>query len=226
MLSKQSSWYQALSQVLLAPACVELNDYIQTQRQQGVEIYPASEHVFRAFDLTPLNTVKVVIIGQDPYHGEGQAHGLSFSVPEGVAMPPSLRNIFKEIVEDVYGGERIMPSSGDLSHWASQGVLLLNSVLTVESSMPNSHRNKGWEQVTDAAISAINKECEGVVFVLWGAFAQKKSALIDVKRHHILSSVHPSPLSAYRGFFGCRHFSRVNELLNDQGKADIHWFKI
>lgn len=184
---------------------------VQQARDNGVTIYPPAAEVFRAFELTPLAKVRVVILGQDPYHGPGQAHGLSFSVPAGVKFPPSLRNIFKAISHDE--PDYHIPLHGDLSHWARQGVLLLNTVLTVEQGKAHAHAGWGWETFTDAVIEHINAAREGVVFLLWGAHAQKKQELIDPTRHHVLTSVHPSPLSAHRGFFECGHFRRVNALL-------------
>ena len=183
-------------------------------------IYPKGEDIFNAFNTTPFNNVKVVILGQDPYHGKGQAHGLSFSVPNEVKTPPSLVNIFKEIDRDLgiknYG-------NGDLTKWANQGVLLLNSTLTVRKDEAGSHQNKGWEEFTDKVISTISELKEGVVFLLWGKFAQNKQKLIHKNKHHILISSHPSPLSAYRGFLGCGHFSEVNKILKKENKIEINW---
>ena len=184
-------------------------------------IYPPDAQVFSAFDSCPMDQLKVVILGQDPYHGEGQAHGLSFSVREGVKIPPSLRNIYKELTTDIDGF--VIPEHGNLSAWAKQGVLLLNTVLTVEQAKAHSHAKYGWETFTEAVISYISQHCDGVVFLLWGAHAQKKGQVIDANKHHLLCSVHPSPLSAHRGFFGCRHFSKTNQLLEQQGKAAIDW---
>lgn len=186
----------------------------------GVRVYPPAGRIFAAFDNTPFDEVKVVIVGQDPYHGPGQANGLSFSVNPGIEIPPSLRNIFKEIHDDT--GERI-PASGDLSGWARQGVLLLNSTLTVREHQPKSHAGLGWERFTDAAIHALAEKREGLVFLLWGSDAIRKGAFIPRSRHLVLTAPHPSPLSAYRGFFGCRHFSQANRYLADQGKQPIRW---
>ena len=213
------------------------SDFIEKQQQQsyfkqlqlfigqevaaGKTIYPESKNRFNAFSLTELNDIKVVILGQDPYHGEGQAHGLSFSVQEGIKIPPSLRNIYKELADDL--NWTAPPESGDLTGWAKQGVLLLNTVLTVEKSNAGSHAKKGWEQFTDHVIEHINDQTEGVVFLLWGSYAIKKSKMIDHHKHHTLTAVHPSPLSAYRGFFGCKHFSQTNQLLAQQGKEAINW---
>lgn len=194
---------------------------IAAQRQHET-IYPASERIFYALERTPFDAVQVVLVGQDPYHGAGQADGLAFSVPEGVPAPPSLRNIFKEIARDVYAGAP--PSfSTDLSRWADQGVLLLNTTLTVAAGKPGSHRGLGWEQLTDAIIEALNAQRLGLVFMLWGAHAQSKRALIDGARHLILEASHPSPLAAHRGFFGCGHFSRANAYLRAQGRQEIVW---
>jgi len=183
-------------------------------------IFPRGSEYFRALDLTPLDEVQVVILGQDPYHGNGQAHGLCFSVRPGVRIPPSLVNIYKELETDL----GIPPARhGFLESWAKQGVLLLNSVLTVEESQAASHQGKGWEKFTDAVIRKVNDECDGVVFMLWGSYAQKKAAFVDTERHLVLKSVHPSPLSAHNGFLGCRHFSKANEYLAEQGREPIEW---
>lgn len=198
-----------------------LQAFIEGEIASGKIIYPPKKDWFNAFTLTELKNVKVVILGQDPYHGAGQAHGLSFSVKEGVKPPPSLRNIFKALDSDLASFK--LPNHGDLSGWAKQGVLLLNTVLTVEQSKAGSHANKGWEHFTDNVISHINENTEGVVFLLWGNYAIKKAHMLDQDKHHILTSVHPSPLSAYRGFFDCKHFSKANMLLRKQGKDDINW---
>ncbi len=194
---------------------------IEKQRISGLNIYPSREQVFSAFESTPFDTIKVVVLGQDPYHGQGQAHGLCFSVQPGVKIPPSLVNIYKELATDIEGF--IIPEHGYLQAWAEQGVLLLNTVLTVEEGKAHAHKALGWERYTDKVISLINQHAQGVVFILWGAHAQKKGKSIDTSKHHVLSGPHPSPLSAYRGFFGCKHFSRTNELLIEQGKAPINW---
>ena len=199
----------------------QLQLFIDQEEKAGKTIFPASEKRFNAFLLTELKDIKVVILGQDPYHGEGQAHGLSFSVQEGTKLPPSLRNIYKELADDL--DWKTTPDNGDLTHWAKQGVLLLNTVLTVEKSAAGSHAKKGWEQFTDNVIEHINQETDGVVFLLWGSYAIKKSKMIDPSKHHILTAVHPSPLSAYRGFFGCKHFSKTNKLLIEQGNKAINW---
>lgn len=198
-----------------------LQQFIDQEITAGKSIYPSEEDRFKAFSLTELKNTKVVILGQDPYHGEGQAHGLSFSVPKGVKLPPSLRNIYKELADDLCWDN--LPENGDLSEWAKQGVLLINTVLTVEKSNAGSHAKRGWEQFTNNVIQHINDNNEGVVFLLWGSYAIKKSTLIDSNKHHILTAVHPSPLSAYRGFFGCQHFSKTNNLLIVQNKTPINW---
>jgi len=198
----------------------KLKKFLQEEHKEKKVIYPKGDEYFAALNLTPFNKVKVVIMGQDPYHGPGQAHGLSFSVREGVRFPPSLQNIFKEMKADV--GLPI-PKSGNLSPWAEQGVLLLNSVLTVEAGKANSHQGKGWEQFTDKIIHLLNSEREHLVFVLWGAYAQKKAAFVDHKKHCVLESVHPSPLSSHRGFFGSKPFSKINKYLSAKGVKEIDW---
>lgn len=197
----------------------KLKQFLVEEKKHHV-VYPPGKMIFAAFDRTPLSEVKVVILGQDPYHGPGQAHGLSFSVPTGVPKPPSLINMLKEIKNDL--GYPI-PGSGNLERWADQGVLLLNATLTVRAHTAGSHQKQGWEQFTDAVIRAISERREGVVFLLWGAYAQAKETLIDTTKHHILKAPHPSPLSASRGFLGCGHFSKTNELLRYQGQSAIDW---
>lgn len=197
-----------------------LTQFLLAEDAAGKVIFPTKDDVFNAFTYTPFERVRVVILGQDPYHGPGQAHGLSFSVPPGVKAPPSLVNIFKEIERDL-GIAR--PAHGNLEHWAKQGVLLLNAMLTVEQSNAGSHQGKGWESFTDAAIESINRQREGVVFLLWGSYAQKKGALIDSEKHLVLTAPHPSPLSAHRGFLGCGHFSQANTYLQSQGLEPIDW---
>lgn len=199
---------------------IELKKFLKSEYDQNKIIYPARSQYFRALDLTPLEQVKVVILGQDPYHGPGQAHGLCFSVNEGVRFPPSLLNIYKERQADL---GLAIPSSGDLSRWAQQGVLLLNSVLTVEKDQAASHQGRGWEKFTDQIISLVNEKCEHVVFILWGAYAQKKAAFVDRKKHLVLESVHPSPLSSHRGFFGSKPFSKANAYLLSRGQQPIDW---
>jgi uracil-DNA glycosylase len=198
----------------------ELQTFLKSELSSGKTIFPPPNETFRALKLTALDQVKVVILGQDPYHGPGQAHGLSFSVPEGARFPPSLRNIYKELASDI--GVPV-PSSGNLSSWANQGVLLLNAVLTVESGLAGSHAGKGWEEFTDAIIKVVNENREGVVFILWGNYALKKKLLINTEKHHVITSVHPSPLSASRGFFGSRPFSKANAYLEKIGQTPIDW---
>ena len=194
---------------------------VDIKRAEGVIIYPPAGDVFKAFELTPFDQVKVVILGQDPYHGPNQAHGLAFSVNEGIAFPPSLQNIFKELATDIEGFQ--IPMHGDLRAWARQGVFLLNTVLTVQQAQANSHADWGWEQFTDEVINVLNTEREHLVFILWGAHAQKKGRVIDKKKHLVLTSPHPSPLSAYRGFFGSRPFSKANQYLVEHGLEKIDW---
>ena len=194
---------------------------VAQERAQGIDIFPADKDVFSAFDLTALKDVKVVILGQDPYHGINQAHGLAFSVKPGIKIPPSLRNMYKELATDIDGFH--IPTHGYLVDWAKQGVLLLNTVLTVQSGKAHSHKSLGWEQFTDKIISTLNEQRSGLVFLLWGSHAQKKAAAIDTNKHHILNAPHPSPLSAHRGFLGCKHFSKANELLVKQGLTEIDW---
>ncbi|WP_198650017.1 uracil-DNA glycosylase [Zobellella maritima] len=195
--------------------------FVQAERAAGKQIYPPQQDMFNAFEYTELADVRVVILGQDPYHGPQQAHGLCFSVLPGVRTPPSLANMYKELSTDIPGFQT--PGHGYLESWARQGVLLLNTVLTVEAGKAHSHARLGWETFTDKVIQTVNEHLQGVVFLLWGSHARNKGAMIDHRRHHVLTAPHPSPLSAYRGFFGCRHFSRANELLIQQGKAPIDW---
>ena len=213
------SWKNRLITEFEQPYFQSLIDFVKKEYQSAT-VFPPGKEIFHAFDACRFEEVKVVIIGQDPYHGPGQANGLCFSVRDGVRMPPSLVNIFKEIQNDL--GKPI-PPSGDLERWAKQGVLLLNATLTVRASLPGSHQNKGWEQFTDAVILKISEEKENVVFLLWGAYAQKKGEIIDRNKHCVLASAHPSPFSADRGFFGCRHFSKVNEYLKSKGLKEIDW---
>ncbi len=214
------SWLTVIGDELEKPYMQALRHFLKEEKAAGKVIFPPSSLIFNAFNHTPFDQVRVVIIGQDPYHGPGQAHGLSFSVPKGVALPPSLMNIFKEISTDL---NIKMSKTGDLTPWADQGVLLLNATLTVEQAKAGAHQGKGWEAFTDAAIAALNTHREGLVFVLWGSYAQKKGAFIDEKKHFVLKSVHPSPLSAHRGFFGNRQFSQINQYLMQQGQAPINW---
>lgn len=216
MAGCDQDWQKALLPVLTAPAGLALHDFLCREPA----FYPPQQDLFAAFRLTPLHDVKVVILGQDPYHGEGQAHGLSFSVQDGVKLPPSLRNIYKEIAAET-GAD--MPKSGNLTRWAEQGVLLLNTVLTVRPDAAASHQNRGWEAVTDEAIRAVSEHNKHVVFLLWGSHAQKKKALIDATKHLVLEAPHPSPLSAHRGFLGCGHFTRANDYLTAAGRQPVGW---
>ncbi|PML50389.1 uracil-DNA glycosylase [Vibrio lentus] len=195
--------------------------FVEQQRNSGKTVYPPQEQVFSAFDMTPFESVRVVILGQDPYHGANQAHGLAFSVLPGVKIPPSLRNMYKELAQDIEGFE--IPSHGYLDTWASQGVLMLNTVLTVEEAKAHSHAKCGWETFTDTIIAELNQRSEPIIFLLWGAHAQKKGQAIDADKHHVLVAPHPSPLSARRGFFGCQHFSMTNELLSSINQQPIDW---
>jgi uracil-DNA glycosylase len=215
----EQSWKKALADEFEKPYFASLARFLHQEKAAGKTIYPPGKDIFKAFDLTPFDNVKAVILGQDPYHGYGQAMGLSFSVPDGVPAPPSLKNIFKEIEDDL--GIR-MSGSPDLEPWARQGVLLLNSVLTVRGGQPASHAGIGWTEFTDAVIRYLSDHCEGIVFMLWGNFARSKADLIDTSRHHVLLAAHPSPL-ARGAFFGCRHFSKANALLAAQGKEPIDW---
>ena len=215
----QTDWNPILRQEFNKPYWVELQNYILDQRESHM-VFPAHPDVFRAFHLTSFATLKVVILGQDPYHGVGQANGLCFSVSPGVSFPPSLQNIFKELEGDLGVSK---PQSGDLAAWAEQGILLLNTTLTVRQGAPASHQGKGWETFTDEVIRCISQKKEKIVFVLWGASARRKKSLIDVTKHTCIESVHPSPLSAYRGFFGSKPFSRINQLLRQQGVTEIDW---
>jgi uracil-DNA glycosylase len=214
------SWHAVIGQELEKPYMQALRNFLKQEKAAGKTIYPPSPLIFNAFNHTPFEKVRVVIIGQDPYHGVGQAHGLSFSVPDGVAPPPSLINIFKEISADL--GVR-MSGKGDLTPWANQGVLLLNATLTVTQAQAGSHQGRGWETFTDTAINALNAQRDSLVFVLWGSYAQKKGAFIDEKKHLVLKSVHPSPLSAHRGFFGNHQFSKINQYLIQHGEQPIDW---
>lgn len=215
-----ASWNAVLEPLLSDSSMKALSDYVTIERENHL-VFPPKELVFNAMKLTSFDDVKVVILGQDPYHNIGQAHGLSFSVPDGIAFPPSLRNIFAELSTDINGFE--IPLSGDLTSWAKQGVLLLNATLTVRAHEAGSHQKKGWEEFTDAIIKAISERLENVVFVLWGAYAQKKVKLIDTNKHLILKSVHPSPLSVYRGFYSSKPFSTINSYLLSKGKETINW---
>lgn len=218
------SWQNALQQELAKPYLTGLTAFVERERLGNIPVYPPKELIFNTFKQTPYDNVKVVIMGQDPYHGPGQAHGLSFSVPQGIQLPPSLQNIFKELNADLGVA---MPNHGCLLTWANQGVMLLNATLTVRQSEPMSHHGKGWEAFTDAAIAALCERTDPVIFVLWGKSAQDKcrriQGLAAGTHHFVLTAPHPSPLSAHQGFFGCRHFSKINELLEKQGKTPIEW---
>ncbi|MGL4519552.1 MAG: uracil-DNA glycosylase [Phocaeicola sp.] len=218
-LAIEDSWKKRVAAELSKDYFSQLTTFVENEYNSNT-IYPPQDFLFEAFKLCPFSQVKVVILGQDPYHGPGQAHGLCFSVNDGITFPPSLRNIFQEIKNDL-GNE--IPTTGNLSRWAQQGVLLLNATLTVRANQAGSHQRKGWEEFTDAAIQILAKEREHLVFILWGSYAQKKGAFIDSHKHLILQSVHPSPLSSHRGFFGNHHFSQANEYLKNHGKEIIQW---
>ncbi len=215
----EPEWLEVLRGEFAKPYFSELKVFLIEERKH-YRVYPAGNRIFAAFDYTPFSKVKVVILGQDPYHGDGQAHGLCFSVPEGIVLPPSLVNIYKELNTDL--GIPV-PQSGNLEDWAKQGVLLLNATLTVRANQAGSHQHRGWENFTDEVICQLSDKHEGLVFILWGSYAQAKASMIDLSKHHVLKAVHPSPLSVYRGFFGCRHFSKTNELLIGCGKSPIDW---
>lgn len=216
----EQGWLSHLKDEFSKPYFLLLKQYLMEEKKSGKTIYPPGKQIFAAFNHTPFDKVKVVIIGQDPYHGPGQANGLCFSVNPGIRIPPSLQNIFKEIMADTGGG---IPKSGDLSRWADQGVLLLNATLTVRANEAGSHQGKGWELFTDRVIQIISTQKSNLVFMLWGRFAQSKDVLIDGRKHFILKAAHPSPLSAHNGFFGCRHFSAANNFLQTNGMAPIDW---
>ena len=215
----KTDWNPLLKQEFEKPYWKELQRYVFEERMHS-KVFPVHDEVFTAFQLTPYRDIKILILGQDPYHGEGQAHGLSFSVQRGVSIPPSLRNIYKELNSDL-GIE--IPTHGNLEPWALQGVLLLNATLTVRAHEPGSHQGKGWETFTDQVIRKINEKEEKIIFLLWGAFARRKGMLIDQERHHIIESAHPSPLSAHRGFFGSRPFSEANRVLKNSGRGSVNW---
>lgn len=216
-----TTWEELLGQEKQQPYFQQMLEFVESERAAGKTIYPLKKDIFNAFRLTKLDKVKVVILGQDPYHGPNQAHGLSFSVLPQIKPPPSLANIYKELAADI--PNFIIPVHGYLQSWAEQGVLLLNTVLTVEQAKAHSHAKIGWEQFTDTVIQQLSEHCSGLVFLLWGSHAQKKGEVIDAQKHHVLKAPHPSPLSAYRGFFGCKHFSKTNELLKQQDKSPIQW---
>ncbi|MGD8345740.1 MAG: uracil-DNA glycosylase [Lysobacterales bacterium] len=216
----ENSWKERLADEFSQPYMSELRAFLLERKRRGATIYPPGNQIFNALDSTPFDRVRVVIFGQDPYHGPGQAHGLCFSVPEGVPVPPSLVNIYKEIADDL--GLK-PPPHGNLQSWAEQGVLLLNAVLTVERGQASAHQGKGWERFTDRVVYELNEGRENLVFLLWGAYAMKKGEMIDRERHLVLTAPHPSPLSAHRGFFGCRHFSKVNAWLERHGMEPVKW---
>ena len=215
----EESWKLVLSDEFNAPYFSDLKDFLITEKSKYV-VYPPGKFIFNAFKHTPFDKVKVVIIGQDPYHGKGQAHGLCFSVPSDIAQPPSLVNIFKELHQDL---ELPIPRHGNLEKWADRGVLLLNATLTVRANQAGSHQNKGWETFTDSVIRKISESRTGIVFLLWGRYAQAKETLIDTGKHYVLKAAHPSPFSAFNGFFGCRHFSKTNDILVHNGLEPIDW---
>ena len=216
----EPGWKAVLGPEFEQPYMQALKQFLVVEKRQHT-VYPPGSLIFNAFDHTPFDDVKVVILGQDPYHNVGQAHGLSFSVPPGVVIPPSLRNMYQELATDIPGFQ--VPNHGDLTAWANRGVLLLNATLTVRAHTAGSHQGKGWETFTDRAIAELSARREGIVFLLWGRYAKNKAALIDYRRHHILTAAHPSPLSAYNGFFGCKHFSKANAFLVEQGLDPIDW---
>ena len=214
------SWKNRLESEFSQPYMISLRQFLLERKGAGAVIYPPGDFIFNAMNSTPFEAVKVVILGQDPYHGPGQAHGLCFSVLDGVAIPPSLINIYKELEADL-GSAR--PVNGNLQNWAGQGVLLLNAVLTVEQGRAGAHQGKGWEEFTDRIVSELNESRDGLVFMLWGSYAMKKGAMIDRSKHLVLTAPHPSPLSAHRGFLGCRHFSKANEWLVQHGQSPVEW---
>ena len=216
----EDSWKKVLQQEFSQPYFLQIISFLRTEKKAGKIIYPPGPLIFNAFNTTPFDKVKIVLLGQDPYHGPGQAHGLSFSVPNGIAQPPSLINIFKELHNDV---GIVIPKSGNLTHWAQQGVLLLNASLTVRANEPMSHAKIGWAEFTDAVIKKVSEQKNNIVFLLWGKFAQEKQLLIDDSKHLILKAAHPSPFSADRGFFGCHHFSKANDYLTKYGIDSIEW---
>lgn len=217
----ENSWKTLLNSTFEKPVFKELVNFLKTEKLNNEKIYPPGNKIFEAFNLTPFNCVKAVILGQDPYHGPNQAHGLCFSVNNGISIPPSLQNIFKELAKDIDGYK--IPVSGNLTNWAKQGVLLLNATLTVKNGSPGSHQNKGWENFTDEVIKLVSLHKKNIVFMLWGKYAQSKSVFIDAQKHLILAASHPSPFSAYNGFFGCRHFSKCNAYLKENNIEPINW---
>ena len=219
----EHSWQSLIGDQFDQPYMHSLREFLLMQKRSGKRVYPAGSQMFAAMNLVPVAQVRVVIIGQDPYHGPNQAMGLSFSVPQDQPLPPSLRNMYTEIQEDLGEPLDLVRASGDLTHWAEQGVLLLNAVLSVEHAQAASHQGKGWEQFTDTLVQRLSNRREGLIFMLWGSYAQKKAGQVAADRHHLLKAPHPSPLSAHRGFFGCKHFSAANRLLAQQGQTPINW---
>ena len=219
----EHSWQSLIGDQFDRPYMRALREFLLSEKRAGKRVYPPGPQMFAAMDLVPVEQVKIVIIGQDPYHGPNQAMGLSFSVPKDQPLPPSLRNIYTEIQEDMGQSIDFDSASGDLSHWAEQGVLLLNAVLSVQHAQAASHQGRGWEQFTDELVKRLANRREGLIFMLWGSYAQKKAAQLAAERHHLLKAPHPSPLSAHRGFFGCKHFSAANRLLEQQALAPIDW---
>jgi uracil-DNA glycosylase len=220
-LNFEPSWLKVLPEEFEKDYMVKLRQFLKEEQEAGHKTYPKNADIFNAFWKTPFDQLKVVLLGQDPYHGVNQAHGLSFSVQKGINPPPSLKNIYKELSTDIPGF--VTPSHGDLTEWAEQGVMLLNATLTVRAGTPGSHQKKGWEIFTDTVIQKISEQKKGIIFLLWGKFAQAKAELIDAKKHHILKAAHPSPYSADAGFFGCHHFSKTNAILEKEGKKPIDW---
>lgn len=217
----EPGWFEVLKDEFEKPYMKSLKDFLQQEKQAGFTIFPKGSDIFNAFKHTPFEKVKVVILGQDPYHGVGQAHGLSFSVQKGIVPPPSLKNIYKELADEFPDFKT--PSHGELTSWADQGVMLLNATLTVRAHTAGSHQNKGWEQFTDKVIAELSAKRSGLVFILWGNYAKQKESLIDQNKHFIIKSAHPSPFSAYNGFFGSKPFSKTNEILKKEGKEPINW---
>ncbi|RVU00575.1 uracil-DNA glycosylase [Mucilaginibacter limnophilus] len=217
----EPSWLNILKDEFEKDYMIRLKQFLKEEKEAGHKVYPKGSDIFNAFNKTPFNNLKVVLLGQDPYHGPNQAHGLSFSVQKGINPPPSLKNIYKELQSDIPGFT--IPSHGELTEWAEQGVMLLNATLTVRAGSPGSHQKKGWEIFTDTVIKTISEQKEGIIFLLWGKFAQAKTELIETQKHHVLKAAHPSPYSADNGFFGCRHFSKTNTILEKEGKQPIDW---
>ncbi|WP_345951437.1 uracil-DNA glycosylase [Mucilaginibacter sp. PAMB04274] len=217
----EPSWLKVLHNEFEKDYMIKLKEFLKQEKDAGHKVYPKGSDIFNAFNHTPFNKLKAVILGQDPYHGANQAFGLSFAVQKGITVPPSLKNIYKELATDIPGFT--IPNHGDLTKWANQGILLLNATLTVQAGKPGSHQKKGWEIFTDTVIRTISEQKEGIVFLLWGKFAQAKTELIDTERHHVLKAAHPSPYSADNGFFGCHHFSKTNGILTSDGKTPIDW---